>query len=618
MKIKQKGEGLLPHPFCLKRGNLEEECMKKDVTVVILDSGVDRTHPIFNNSNCNFVSLTAQEDLIDLIGHGTAVCSIISRYGAVQKAYVGKILEEEVDISALVRQLWFIHDNISCDIINLSLGVLFDYSELKEVCDALDKKGIIIVSAFDNGGAISYPAAYSSVIGVDSSPRCVKSNDFVYVENSPINLKAKGGIQRVPWINNTYILAQGASFAAPYITAKISTLLAQGIPKSQIMKLIREESRFVYNFESIEPFPQYAGINKFTRTAIFPFNKEIHSLVRFSDQLSFQIYGVYDSKYSGHIGKEISIQGRDEVVQNINSLNFAEIDSLIIGHINEMEILIGKEIKSELLQKCLDYNVNVYCFDSINTGSFKKRFEERDLILEYPDITNHMLPKNKFDKLYQAKTPILTIMGTSKQQGKFTLQLELRKRLKQIGYNVAQMGTEPSSPLFGLELTFPFGYGSNIPFSGESTLDMSNYLIHQLDILNADIILTGSQSGTVPMMFDNLGQMTTEQVCFLIGINPDAVVLCVNYNEDLEYVNRTIKAIEGLANTSVIAISLFPAYTPNGWFQASNTKILAEPKALNGYKKILYEHFKIPVFILGDDADMEQIVNYCIDFFSEI
>ena len=39
----------------------------------------------------------------------------------------------------------------------------------------MKEKGIIIVSAFDNSGIISYPAALASVIGID-----VKNNMFEY------------------------------------------------------------------------------------------------------------------------------------------------------------------------------------------------------------------------------------------------------------------------------------------------------------------------------------------------------------------------------------------------------------------------------------------------------
>lgn len=51
--------------------------------------------------------------------------------------------------------------------------------------------------------------------------------------------------------------------------------------------------------------------------------------------------------------------------------------------------------------------------------------------------------------LYRISTPVLAVCGTSSKQGKFTLQLELRKRFCEMGYKVGQIGTEPNSLLLG-------------------------------------------------------------------------------------------------------------------------------------------------------------------------
>ena len=74
-----------------------------------------------------------------------------------------------------------------------------------------------------------------------------------------------------------------------------------------------------------------------------------------------------------------------------------------------------------------------------------------------------------------------------------------------------------------------------------------------------DIIIVGSQSGTLPLMTDNLGQVPLYTLEFLTGISPDAVILCVNPFVSINYISRAIKVIEGLTgNTKVIVLCLFP------------------------------------------------------------
>lgn len=57
---------------------------------------------------------------------------------------------------------------------------------------------VILISAYDNAGAISYPAAFPEVIGVDSDIRCTRWDDFLVIEgeNDNITVYAKGGNHR--------------------------------------------------------------------------------------------------------------------------------------------------------------------------------------------------------------------------------------------------------------------------------------------------------------------------------------------------------------------------------------------------------------------------------------
>lgn len=104
-----------------------------------------------------------------------------------------------------------------------------ELKELHDVCKKLTNKGVVIVSAFDNLGVVSYPAAFKEVIGVYWDVRCKGPKDYFYVENSPINILGYANTQRLPWLNDTYKTVSGSSFIAPYITIQVVKNLQNNI-----------------------------------------------------------------------------------------------------------------------------------------------------------------------------------------------------------------------------------------------------------------------------------------------------------------------------------------------------------------------------------------------------
>ncbi len=186
--------------------------------IVVLDSRPFLKHPIFKNRNIQvFTEEESQkwnnhlETFTDthLHPHGTAVCGIISaNLPENVELFCFDIFDTEQKnmLCKLISALEFIYHNVKCDIINISLGVRYPNENLEKICRKICDNNTTIVSAFDNAGAISYPAAYPFVIGVDTSPRCTHADDFVFVKNSPITIRGKGNTQRVPWIDPLYTI----------------------------------------------------------------------------------------------------------------------------------------------------------------------------------------------------------------------------------------------------------------------------------------------------------------------------------------------------------------------------------------------------------------------------
>lgn len=612
----------------------------KNLTIVILDSGIDRSHPCFKELNItelifNEYNSTWEESSTHKVesGHGTAVLSVLAKNLDLINVNIisFKIFNNtlQTDVNLLINALQFIEKNINCQLIHMSLGVNLYSKKLENICDILSNKGIILVSAFSNNGSISFPAGFDSVIGVDTSSKVKYSTEYIYVENSLVNILTMKGNQRVAWLNSSYVIVQGSSFSSVYATVQIIKFIKhfnnEIFYKEDIIMLLKKNSKeqIIFNnyFGSDIPYePQTMSSKLFSiqKATIFPYNKEIHSIVRFTDLLPFTLVDIYDVKHSGQINLTISNCNKKMYqIKNIEDCPWNGFDTMILGHTNLIDNLTNRKWKQLVIQKCIENNINVFCLDKndIDDGVLKK-FKNNNTRIYYPTIIQNKQSKNKFGKLYSIKSPVLGIFGTSSKQGKFTLQLDLRKQFLKNKYNIAQLATEPHGKLFNIDCIYPYGYEGNVNFSSMESIEYLNYLIWCLDKENPDIILTGAQSGTAIMSFYNLMTYNIPSISFLLGTRPDAVVLCVNYHDSIPSIVRTIKLIEGLVDATVISIAIFPVGYQSEWQAIREEKTIINENELKSFCNELERITNISCYILGEKRTGKVIFDKCIAFFS--
>ena len=144
-------------------------CMLRNPIIAIVDSGIDVSNPIFQNIKISGVSVdfdeTANEwgmikncDIKDEIGHGTAISSIIVKKLAESNVnpelIVVKLFDKDykTDEERLLTALKYISENVTCDIVHLSLGITIcsKLYELSLLCERLYCQDKIIIGAFDN------------------------------------------------------------------------------------------------------------------------------------------------------------------------------------------------------------------------------------------------------------------------------------------------------------------------------------------------------------------------------------------------------------------------------------------------------------------------------------
>lgn len=603
--------------------NCKGKYMEK-VKIIIIDSGVRCNHPRFLNDEIRgytFFKSGKLDDFEDKYGHGTAIYNIIRKCSNIAEILNIKIsdLEYGIEQGILIDVLEYIYNNEDVDIINLSLGISVseDNERLQDVCSKLTEKGVIICSAFDNSGAVSYPACFENVIGVISDQSCKKISDFKCTNSNFINIAGYGRIQRLAWYKPDYIMLGGNSFACAHITVQIAQILYENKEKSQsILEEMRKGSIGTIYFEQNQL--KKNNVMKIERAALFPFNKEMHGLIRFSDSLDFNIVAVYDTKYSARIGANTKFLLHEDVkslmIQNINNIEWEKFDTLILGHLNELNSMgLKEDIKSDIIKGATLHNIKIYAYDDLSECVTE---ENRDLIY-FPKIDNTYLPTNYLGKLFRISRPVLGIFGTSSKQGKFTLQVKLRKLFQNAGYKVGQIGTEPNSLLYGMNFVYPMGYNSAVKIKEYDAIRYLNSCMNELCNEKNDIIIVGSQSGTIPYDVGNIVQFNIPQYNFLLGTQPEAVVLCINPYDETAYIIRTINFIESSVCCKVLGLVVFPMNLKNTWKGIYSSKEKLTEDEFIELKDKLEKEIGIKVYNLGIESDINILYNSIIDYFSQ-
>ena len=162
----------------------------RGVTVAVLDSGVDDTHPSLKGKVLSKTDATGHNNPNDLYGHGTHVASIIAgskistRYGTLEgMAPDVKIVSIKVfDDKGSGKSEWIarglreaLRHNV--DLVNISGGGYTGTREEKAAVDALTKNNIMVVAAIGNEGTgnPNFPAALPNAIAVGTTSNGIKA-----------------------------------------------------------------------------------------------------------------------------------------------------------------------------------------------------------------------------------------------------------------------------------------------------------------------------------------------------------------------------------------------------------------------------------------------------------
>jgi subtilisin family serine protease len=250
------------------------------ITVAVIDTGVDMTHPDLagNLDTANALNvLEAGRPVDDDFGHGTHVAGIIAavgdnRQGALGVAFKTRVMPIRVlgvDGSGTLADLVYAIDHAvakGAHVINMSLGSP-DRSELEgeAIKDAL-AKGVVVVAAAGNeattGNYAEYPASYPGVLSVGAVGPDLKRAPFSNF-NSSVTVVAPGVdiFSTLPvrfGKDNPYGYLSGTSMAAPMVAGAAALVLAAHptwTPEQVASRLRKTAQNLAVNDETLDYSP---------------------------------------------------------------------------------------------------------------------------------------------------------------------------------------------------------------------------------------------------------------------------------------------------------------------------------------------------------------------------
>lgn len=193
----------------------------------------------------------------------------------------------------------------------------------------------------------------------------------------------------------------------------------------------------------------------------------------------------------------------------------------------------------------------------------------------------------------------------------------LRKKLIEFGYSVGQIGTEPSALLFGFDEIFHCGYNGQVDLDISQTYIAVNDMIWNITQKDVDLIIAGTQSGFLPYNDYNAMMFPTYHQIFFSALQPDAIIVCINPFDDIQFVNRTIKAAEGLSGGKVIGILCFPIDISESWQGNFGMKTRISEEKENEIKHKYCSHEDIKVYMLDKSDELEELLSKCIEYFQQ-
>ncbi|KAB8143391.1 S8 family serine peptidase [Chloroflexia bacterium SDU3-3] len=190
----------------------------------------------------NFQSYARDDaDLADPDGHGTHVAGIIAARGDNGQGTSGLAWRARLMVlrvldadrsgweSDVIRGLGYAVEH-GARVVNMSLGFDAPSPLLADAVAQAEARGVVVVAAAGNSGAVLYPAAYPSVLSVGASDAAGLRASFS-ASGPRLDLLAPGQGILSTWRDGGFYAMSGTSMAAPHV-AGVAALVLERYPQT--------------------------------------------------------------------------------------------------------------------------------------------------------------------------------------------------------------------------------------------------------------------------------------------------------------------------------------------------------------------------------------------------
>ncbi|MDD5901680.1 MAG: DUF1611 domain-containing protein [Lachnospiraceae bacterium] len=577
-----------------------------------------------------------EEECRDYVGHGTAVasvicknvlCDIVSICPGINESGVGDRVIDNRDLTCAIELA--IQEEV--DVINISMGTThyFEREKIDKVCEKAHEKGIAIFCAESTEHYPSLPWACKGVIRVTGKNGHTRGIKMEVADAGYMSVVVDGEFYRIIREDGTKYFAIGSSYASAYVINVLlnkqekvclsnvkDLLFTDTDEKKEFEKMISESVSFLGDCEN-----NIFEKRKYGKLLLVPFIKEMHSIVRF---LNEDVVAVVDSPKKGLLHRNVNnimeIDGKSiEVKAKLCDVE-EEIDTMVIGYTDQIEKYDAYFNLENLLQENLKYKKwNIYSFVPVDQKWIDK-YRENGLYIDSPILIDERAEQQICELLRcdtPVRKPVVGVFGTSSAQGKLTLQMLMRKHMREKGVSPFFLSTEHQGKLLGADFTYADGYmnDATIQVPMEERVGILKKIMSYADnCTDTEVVLVGGQSRLIPYHAET--QTFLRSAVFLEGVKPDLAVLVVNPILDPpQYIQDSISTLAALYKCETVALA-YSDHTPkvdeNGKFKKEKLN-QEEEQEIN---KKLEERFGLMSGCITDDVFCSSVVDKVITILS--
>lgn len=165
--------------------------------------------------------------LPEAYGHGTMVAGLVRLVAPGAKILPVKAFDGtgRGSLFQVVQSIYFAIDK-GANVVNMSFSFPAHSAELMRAVSEATERGLICIASAGNEGlrTLSYPAAYSNVIGVAATDLNDKLSPFTNYGDALVSLAAPGEALVTPFPGGQYAVGWGSSYSAPVVAGAAALL----------------------------------------------------------------------------------------------------------------------------------------------------------------------------------------------------------------------------------------------------------------------------------------------------------------------------------------------------------------------------------------------------------